>query len=63
MPRYTFDFDLDSWIQGVKIDAESYEEAKNKLCSMSFQDLIDEGYIKDFSIKDLDCEVEEEDYE
>lgn len=63
MPRYIFDFDLDAWIKDVEIEAKNLKEAKEKLCSMSIEDLIDEGYIKSYSIKDLDVEVEDEDYE
>ena len=61
MPTYEFDFSLDAWIRGLKIDADSEEEAKDKLSKMSVDDIIQEGYVKDYAIKDLDCEELEED--
>lgn len=60
MPTYEFDFSLDAWIRGLRIDADSEEEAKEKLSKMSVDDIIQEGYVKDFNITDLD--VEEQDY-
>lgn len=56
MPGYSFDFSLDAWIQCLEIEADSVEEAKEKLCKMSIEDLIENGYVKDFAIKDLDVE-------
>lgn len=61
MPKYKMDFDLDSWIQCLEIEADSPEEAKKKLCEMSIENIIEEGYVKDFSIRDLDIEEVEED--
>ena len=60
MPKYSMDFDLDSWITNLKIEADSREEAKKKLCSMSVEEIIKEGYVKDFNIMDLDIEELEE---
>lgn len=63
MPKYTvtFDFSLDAWIQNVEVEADDIEEAKEKLNKMSLEDLIEEGYVKDFNIKDLDYSVEDND--
>lgn len=62
MPKYTvtFDFSLDAWIQNVEIEADDIEEAKEKLNKMSLEDLVEEGYVKDFNIKDLDYSVDNE---
>jgi hypothetical protein len=53
MPKYTvtFDFSLDAWIQNVEIEADDIEEAKEKLNKMSLEELVEEGYVKDFNIK------------
>ena len=59
MKTYSFDFDLDVWVQCLEIPADSLEEAKEKLCKMSVEDLIDYGYVKDFNIKDLEAEEHE----
>lgn len=60
MPKYICDFDLDCWVQDIEIEANSKEEAKEKLLSMSVEELVEKGYIKDFSISDLDIEEVEE---
>ena len=60
---YTFDFDLDAWVTGIEIEADSIEEAKEKLNEMSISDIVDEGFIKDFNIKDLDVDVDPDDDE
>ena len=50
--KVKFDFSLDVWMQGVEIEADSYEEALRKLYAMDVEDLISEGYIKESDIKD-----------
>lgn len=60
MKKFKFDFNMSAWIQDVEISAESYEEAKKEFDNMTVEDLIDEGYIKNFSITDLDVEEGDE---
>ena len=60
--KVKFDFSVDAWLQNVEVEADSLEKAKEKLFSMSLQDLLDEGYVKDFNIKDLDYEIVEVTY-
>ena len=62
MPKYKFDFELNIWLQGVEIDAVNEEEALDILHTMDAEDLIYNGYVKDYEVKNLDIE-EEEDYE
>ena len=75
--KVKFDFVLEVWMQGVEIEADSYEEALRKLYAMDVEDLISEGYIKESDIKqeegaitektvkvrayDIDYDVEPED--
>ena len=75
--KVKFDFVLEAWMQGVEIEAGSYEEALRKLYAMDVEDLISEGYIKESDIKqeegvitektvkarayDIDYDVEPED--
>jgi hypothetical protein len=46
-------------IQYLEIPANSLEEAKEKLCKMSVEDLIDYGYVKEYNIKYLEAEEHE----
>jgi hypothetical protein len=57
--KVKFNFNLNAWINGVEITADSEEQAKEILFGMSFSELIEEGYCKDFSIADLGAEVVE----
>ena len=61
MPKYTytFDFDLDAWVTGIEIEADSVEEAREIFNNYSLEYLIERGYIKKYSIKDLDYHEEE----
>jgi hypothetical protein len=77
--KITFDFNLEAWIKGVEIEADSYDEALEKLTRMSFEDLVRDGYAKDYSIDhidgvitektikvrayDIEYDIEEDDYE
>lgn len=60
MKKFTFDFDLDLWIRNLEIIADDKEKAKEEFLKMSVEDLIEEGYVKDYTIKDLDIEEGEE---
>ena len=52
--KFKFNFSVDAWIQNVEIDAAT-EEAK--LINMDLADLVDEGYVKDFTVDDIDTEI------
>lgn len=56
MPKYTFNFDfsVDAWIEGLSIEADSIEEAKEKLLKYSLEEILEEGYVKDYNLKDID---------
>lgn len=58
---FTFDFNLNAWIRGLEIEADSYEEALEKFKMMSFSDIALNGYAKDFEVSDVDVEYEEQD--
>ena len=63
MPKYTFDFNLSAWIRDLEIEADSLEEAKEKFSDMYISEMIDEGYVKDYRITDLDIDIEEDEEE
>ena len=59
--KVKFNFNLEAWIQGVEIEADSIEEAENKLYKMDVQELIEAGYINTSDLYDVEGEVIEED--
>ena len=61
--KVKFNFNLEAWIQGVEIEADSIEEAENKLYKMDVQELIEAGYINTSDLYDVEGEVIEEDDE
>lgn len=77
--KVVFDFNLNAWIKGVEVEATSYEDALSKLHQMTFDELIETGFSKDFTIEDvngsimertvkvkvydIEYDVEEDDYE
>ena len=57
--KVVFDFNLNAWIKGVEVEATSYEEALSKLHQMTFDELIETGFSKDFTIDDVDGSITE----
>ena len=60
--KVKFDFNLQAWIQDVEIEADSIEEAENKLYGMTVQELIEAGYIHTSDLYDVEGEIVEQDY-
>ena len=55
-----FDFNLEMWVRNLQIEANSVEEAEEKLHKMTLEELISEGAIvKQIDIKDLTSEIKE----
>ena len=61
MPKFIFDLDLDCWVSGIEIEADSLEKAEDALRNMSAEDIIDAGTIKEFDVNDVDVEEDEDD--
>lgn len=55
--KVVLDFNLSAWIKGVEVDAASYEDAVSKLYQMSFEEILETGFSKDFTISDVDGQV------
>lgn len=55
--KVLFDFNLSAWIKGVEIEADSYEDALVELHSMTFEELVEAGYEKDFKLDDIDGSI------
>lgn len=60
--KVKFDFNLQAWIQGIEIEADSIEEAENKLYRMTVEELIEAGYIHTSDLSDVESEIVEQDY-
>ena len=61
--EFEFDFNISAWMQGVKVEAASLEEAKEKLGRMTLAELLEEGTVKQTDITDLDYKETEATYE
>jgi hypothetical protein len=57
--KVVLDFNLSAWIKGVEVEATSYEDAVAKLHQMTFDEIIETGFSKDFTISDVDGQVVE----
>jgi hypothetical protein len=55
--KVILDFNLSAWIKGVEIETTSYEDAIAKLHQMSFDEILETGFSKDFTIDDVDGQV------
>lgn len=64
MPKFEFEFDfsVDAWITNLSIEADSKEEALEKLRSYSLDDIILEANVKNFELKDIEYTVEEDEW-
>ena len=58
MKVYRFDLDVDTWIKNVEVVAETKDEAIKKLNGMSCEELIEDGYVHNFSIKEIELKEE-----
>lgn len=52
-----FNFDLNAWIDNLTIEANSVEEAKEKLLKMNFEEVVENGSIKLFDVKNVSYTV------
>jgi hypothetical protein len=57
--KVVFDFNLNAWIKGVEVEATSYDEAVSKLHSLTFDEILETGFSKDFNIDDIDGTITE----
>ena len=60
--KVKFDFNLQAWIQDVEIEADSIEEAEEKLYRMTVEELIEAGYVHTSDLFDVEGEIVEQDY-
>jgi len=55
--KVRFNFNLEAWIDGVEIEANSEEEAREKLYQMTFRELVEEGYDRNFTTSEVEGEI------
>lgn len=55
--KVRFNFNLEAWIDGIEIEANSEEEAREKLYRMTFRELVEEGYDRNFTTSEVEGEV------
>lgn len=60
---FTVDLSIDAWVRNIQIEAETSDEAKEQLYGMTFEQLLETGYIKDFTISNIDITAENEEDE
>lgn len=56
--KVRFSFSLDAWVI-THVDGTSVEDCKEKLYKMSIGEMLEEGYIEETDIKDIDSEIVE----
>lgn len=57
--KVVFNFNLSAWVTGVEVEGKSYEDAKQKLAEMTFDEIVELGYAKEFSVSNIDGQVVE----
>lgn len=63
MKKFRMNLSIDAWIKDVYIEAENEEEAYNKLYEKGLEEIVNEGYVKDFAInQSSDAELVEADF-
>jgi hypothetical protein len=62
MAKYSFDFNLQAWVRFLEIEADSYEEAVEKLLKKDVSELIELGVVHDSDLDNIDVEILEADY-
>jgi hypothetical protein len=58
--KIKFDCNLEAWVTGIEIEADSYDNALAELYSMTFEQLVAEGIVKEFKISDVGSQTLEE---
>lgn len=63
MKKYKLDFVLEAWVRNLEIEADSEEDAINKLHRMDIEEIIKKGYVDESDSKNIDVEVISKSYE
>lgn len=55
-----FNFNLEAWVKNVEVEADSIEEATEKLKQLSFLELV-EGSVSDFTLENIEGNIVRQD--
>ena len=60
---FSVDFSVNAQIQEAEIEGRSEEDVIDSLQDMTLQELVERGYVVDFSISDVVCHKLEDDWQ
>lgn len=60
--KVRFDLNVDVWLRGIEVEGDDYDDAENNLYSMTFEELMENGYVRSFDITDCDSAIVEQEY-
>lgn len=63
MAKFKLDFNLEAWVRNLEVEADNEDDALNELYKMSISEIIEKGYVNDYSTNDIDVEVISKSYE
>lgn len=55
--KVRFNFNLETWMRYIEVEADSYEEAENKLYKMTLAEMLEEGIDDETTISDVEGEI------
>lgn len=63
MAKFKLDFNLEAWVRSLEVEADNEDDALAELYKMSISEIIEKGYVNDYSTNDVDVEVISKSYE
>lgn len=54
---FTIDLNVESYLKGIEIEADSKDEAKEILNGMSLEEMLESGHEKDLAVSDIDISL------
>jgi hypothetical protein len=55
--KFRFNFNLETWMRGVEVEGNSYEDAVENLYKMSLREYLENGYDDETTITDIDGDL------
>lgn len=60
--KVRFDLNVEVWLRGIEVEGDDYDDAENNLYSMTFEELMEKGYVRSFGITDCGSTIVEQEY-